>query len=69
MMQSILEGAWYVSGLGLIVCGLALTTTMLPGKFGVYFASTAIIEWLEDTGMPLFCAGFLIISLALGLAG
>lgn len=65
MTDLILASALCVFGGGLLLSALALTTTMLPGKLGAYFASTAIIGWLEDTVMPLSCAGLLITSLCL----
>lgn len=69
IMPWILVGVLCASVLGLIVSALALTMTMLPGKLGDYFASSAIVMWLEGTGIPLSCAGLLITLLSLGVAG
>jgi len=62
-------GVLCASVLGLTLCVLASIMTMLPGKLGDYFASSAIVMWLEDIVMPLSCVGLLITLIALDAAG
>lgn len=61
--------ATFAFALGVGLSLLALIMTMLPGRLGDFFASTAIVMWLEDTVFPISCAGLLITSLCHAVVG
>lgn len=69
MIYLILVIATFAFALGVFLSLLALITTMLPGRLGVFCADTAIVMWLEDTVFPISCAGLLITLLCHGVVG